>query len=326
MRGAIFLAITGIALAQSSQQLAEIGDLHLENGQTISNCRVGYRTFGNLNPQKSNAVLFPTWFSGRSEDLAGLIGPGKLVDSSKFYVIAVDALGDGVTSSPSNGQKPFPSFTIRDMVNSQYLLLTKRLGIQHLHAVVGISMGGMQTFEWITAYPTFMDRAVPIIGSPKLTSTDLLLWQAELSAIESAEKCHCDPKLAMETVNAIHQFALYTPEYRAMATPPAEFPKFKATLAVSRMAPEDWASQLRAMMAMDVAKGGTLEAAAQKVKAQALVVVSRQDHMVNPIPAMRFADRIKARTLELTGNCGHMATSCEAAIMNSSVGEFLEAR
>ena len=78
----------------------------------------------------------------------------------------------------------FPVFTIRDMVNSQYRLLTENLGINHIRAVMGISMGGMQTFQWIISYHEFMDRAVSIVGSPRLTAYDLLLWRSELSAIE----------------------------------------------------------------------------------------------------------------------------------------------
>ena len=313
--------------AASGAAFADLGDFALESGQTIRNCKIGYRTFGSLNPERSNAVLFPTWFSGRTEDLEGLIGPGKLVDSSKFYVIAVDALGDGVSSSPSNGQSPFPMFTIRDMVKSQHTLLVDHLKISHLHAVIGISMGGMQTFEWMADYPEFFDIAVPIIGSPRLTATDLLLWQAELSAIDAAANCHCNPQSAMETVNAIHQFALYTPEYRATHTSPAEFAAFKAATldAPGQMTAADWASQLRAMMSMDIGRGngGSLDAAASRVKAKTLVVISEQDHMVNPIPARNLAEQIHATTLELHGNCGHMATSCEAFILYPVVGAFL---
>lgn len=322
MRSVFLLAVLCAIAAAQTQQVAGIGDLRLESGQTIRNCRIGYRTFGSLDAQRSNAVLFPTWFTGRSEDLAGQIGPGKVVDSSKFYVIAVDALGDGVSSSPSSGSSSFPSITIRDMVNSQHVLLDK-LGIRHLRAVVGISMGGMQTFEWMVAYPDFMDRAVPIVGSPKLTSIDLLLWQAELSAIEAAQKCGCDPKSAMEAVNAMHQYALYTPEYRATHMPATEFPAFKATLAGSKMAPADWAAQLHAMMTHDIGHGGTVEQAAAQVKARVLVIAADQDHMVNPLPAFEFARLIKADTVHLTGDCGHMATSCESASITEAVGRFL---
>src|SRR5262249_3570956 len=132
---------------------------------------------------------FPTWASGTTEQLKSNIGPGRVVDSDKYFVIAVDALGNGVSSSPSNSRlQPrmnFPQFTLRDSVNTQYQLVTKVLGLTHLRAVVGVSMGGMQTFQWLVSYPDFMDKAVPIVGSPRLAPYDLLLWQAQIDAIQN---------------------------------------------------------------------------------------------------------------------------------------------
>jgi homoserine acetyltransferase len=81
------------ATKAAPQQFADLGKLDLENGQVIQHCKIGYRTLGTLNSKSSNAILFPTWFSGRSEDLVQLIGPGKIVDDSKFFVIIVDAIG-----------------------------------------------------------------------------------------------------------------------------------------------------------------------------------------------------------------------------------------
>jgi hypothetical protein len=113
----IQLVLTACLLAAPSfaQELrfAELGDFRLVSGEVIHDCRLGYRTFGKLNAEKSNAVLFPTWFTGTTENLVGLIGPGKLVDPDEYFVILADALGNGVSSSPSNSkQQPrmrFPS-------------------------------------------------------------------------------------------------------------------------------------------------------------------------------------------------------------------------
>jgi homoserine O-acetyltransferase len=324
----LLVVAASLGAAEGDQQITGIGDLRLTGGQVVRDCKVGYRTFGTLNGDRSNAVVFPTWFTGQTENLKSYIGPGKLVDSSKFYVVAVDALGNGVSSSPSNGQNPFPRITTLDMVHSQHRLLTQRLGIEHVRAVIGISMGGMQTFEWMVAYPEFMDRAVPIIGSPQLAAADLLLWQAQLGTIELCDRGGCDPKEAMRPVMAMHNYALHTPAWRSRQTPPADFPKFKAGYeeTLGRMAPADWASQLRAMMATDVARafGGSLEKAAGQVRAEVLVVVATQDHMVNAGPAIEFAAKLGAPVVKLEGDCGHMAIGCEAEKFTPPVRAFLE--
>ena len=159
----LWLALLLAPGAFAQQQFAALGDFKLESG-VLQECRIGYRTFGSLNSDQSNVILFPTWAGGTTEQLSGSVGPGKLVDSSKYYVILVDALSNGVSSSPSNSkQQPrmrFPKITIRDMVNTQHELLTRVFHLQHVKAVLGISMGGMQTFQWMTAYPGFMDKAV----------------------------------------------------------------------------------------------------------------------------------------------------------------------
>ncbi len=320
-------------------QFASLGDFKLESGETIRDCKIGYRTFGALNPDKSNAVLFPTWFSGKSENLAGNIGsgktPGRMVDTDRFFVIAVDALGNGVSSSPSNSPQQagdsFPRFTIRDLVNSQYQLVTQTLGLKHLAAVIGISMGGMQTFQWMVQYPDFMDKAVPIIGTTTQTAYDLLLWEAELRAIEGARKGptnEIDVSAAARTVAHIHALALFTPRQRNLLTTAREFQSFikqEEENYEKTFKPHDWASQLRAMMAHDVSKtfDGSMVAAAAAVKAKTLVVVSVQDHMVNPDPAIAFAKLIKAERLELSGDCGHMATSCENNTVVAVIRYFL---
>jgi homoserine acetyltransferase len=78
----------------------------------------------------------------------------------------------------------FPEFTIRDMVESEYRLATGVLGLTHVRAVVGVSMGGMQAFEWAVAHPDFIDVVIPMMGSPQSTSYDKLLWTSQIDALE----------------------------------------------------------------------------------------------------------------------------------------------
>src|ERR1700674_2619354 len=96
-----------------------------------------------------------------------LIGPGRALDPAKYFVICTDAIGNGLTTSPSNSKSQpkmmFPKFNIRDMVNSQHRLVAEKFGLKKLVTVIGASMGGMQAVQWGLSYPEMMDSIVPII-------------------------------------------------------------------------------------------------------------------------------------------------------------------
>lgn len=330
------LAVPAQQLANGQQQFADLGVCKLANGQQITGCRLGYRTWGKLNAAGSNAVLFPTWFTGTSGDLAGEVGADKLVDPAKYYVITVDALGNGVSSSPSNSTTQpgplFPAFTTRDMVNAEYRLATETLHLKHLHAVMGISMGGMQTFEWMVDYPDFMDETIPIVGSTRLTGRDLLLWYAEEDALKSDpawQAGHYLTRPPMPMVQILHQMNLTTPADYAQAHPRDKFDADYAQYFKTGILPfdaNDWLSQLEAMIHHDVAHGGSMDAAAHRVKARVLVVVAAQDHMVNHQPALDFAAKIGAKTIVLQSDCGHQSPGCEASTLDPAVRAFLDGR
>lgn len=327
----IFL-IAGVAYADEALRFADMGDFRLENGATIKDFRLGYRVIGELNAEKSNAVLFTTWFAGTTRDLidTGMIGPGGVADTARFCVIAVDSPGNGVSTSPSNSRgrtgKDFPEFSILDMVNAEYLLLTRELHFDHIHAAAGISMGAMQALQWAVSHPEFFDKAVVILGTPRPASSDLLFMQAEVSAIEAGRSCR-DTGSGMKTVAAMHPLGLYTPGYIAAHTNPDDFPAYLARLekGISRFAPDNWEWQLKAIMKHDIyrAFGGSMEKAASAVRAKVFAVVSARDQLVNPAPMLEFSKSVGAQVMELDSDCGHAAFLCEKDKLPSPVGDFL---
>jgi homoserine acetyltransferase len=92
----LMVASWTLGAQQGAQLIASLGDLKLESGEVIRDCRIGYRTYGQLDAAKSNAILFPTWFGGTTEQLAGNFGSGKMIDTGKYFVVSVDAIGNGV--------------------------------------------------------------------------------------------------------------------------------------------------------------------------------------------------------------------------------------
>ncbi|HXS01653.1 MAG TPA: alpha/beta fold hydrolase [Pyrinomonadaceae bacterium] len=323
-----------VAHAQE-QQFANLGDFKLENGRVIRNCRIGYRTFGTLNAGKSNVVVFPTWAGGTTEQLKSNFGPGRLIDTTSYFVVAIDALSNGVSSSPSNSRAQprmrFPEFTLRDTVATQHELLTRVLNIHHVKAIAGISMGGMQTFQWMVSYPDFMDKAIPIVGSPRLAPYDLMLWQAQISALMrdrdwKGGNYRANPARALDF--AFGELLLTTPaDYNRRKTREQVFADLaKAQNDAHRFDANDKIRQVQAMMQLDVSRefGGSMERAARTVKAKVLVVVARNDHVVTFRPAFEFAGLVGAKILDLDSDCGHLATSCESRLLNTVVSDFLK--
>jgi homoserine O-acetyltransferase len=317
----LLLLVTTYVTAQFDQQFGNIGDFKTENGKVIKDCKVGYRTVGKLNTEKTNAVLWPTWFTGTSEHVIGSMN--NVMDTTGLYLIIVDALTNGISSSPSN-TKEFPEVTMRDMVNSQYKLVTDHLNIDHLYAVMGISMGGMQTFEWLVAFPSFMDKAISIIGSPKQSSYDLLVWQTMADIITTAQKNKQDLDVALKLAENIEYINLYTPTYVVNKYPADSVDAYIGE--GFTMKPLNVLGGLNAMISLDIYKSASsdIENISDVIKADLLVIVSKQDHLVNPISSTLLAEKLGAKLVTLTGDCGHIAVFCEAEKVKKAVTEFLK--
>lgn len=192
-----FALFSFVAAAQTGDLIVEKKTFEMPGyttvgGQTIKNVKIGWQAAGTLNADKSNAILITHFFSGTShafgkykadDKVAGywdsIIGPGKLIDTNKYYVISSDTLvnlnvnaPNVVTTGPASIDpgtgKPygmtFPLVTIKDFVNVQKALV-ESLGIKKLKVVMGASMGALQVYEWAAMYPEMVDRIIPLIGS-----------------------------------------------------------------------------------------------------------------------------------------------------------------
>jgi homoserine O-acetyltransferase len=172
---------------QPPHQLFGEGDLRLESGEVIKDFSISYVTHGKLNEKKSNAILMVTALGGNHHRIDFMIGPGKALDPDKYFIICTDAIGNGLTTSPSNSKAQarmsFPKFTIRDMVESQYRLLKQKFGIDHVVAVVGPSMGGMQALQWGVSHPDTMDALVAMVPLARTPAWSVAVVEATRKAI-----------------------------------------------------------------------------------------------------------------------------------------------
>ena len=300
-----------------NQQFVSLGNFPLENGQQIMDCKIGYRSFGKLNAKRSNAVIYPTPGGTTTFMIESFMGMGTDVDTTRFYLILIDALGNGVSSSPSNSiSQPktlFPQFNIRDMVNTQYKMLTEKLNIHHVAAVVGGSMGGLQALQWAVSYPEFMDKCVSIEGSPKFSAYDLLWTNTYIETVTHDTAYHG----GNYTVNPVFpvaaqlsQLILTTPAYLNNQVQADGFPRWFASIGNSPAYVDcnNFLWQIRACILQDISSGanGSLENTAKRIKAKMLIISNKQDHMINQAGSIQFAKMANAELVIMDSDLGHL--------------------
>jgi homoserine O-acetyltransferase len=154
-------------------QVASLGSFRFENGETIGDLKVSYVTHGTLSVAHDNAILALQFYGGDHHGLDFLIGPGKALDTDKYFVIATDFLGNArlrtdLTTGPTNSglKMQFPRITARDWINADYKLVKEYLGIDHLVAAVGWSIGGINAYQLAVSHPDFAASIIAMGASP----------------------------------------------------------------------------------------------------------------------------------------------------------------
>ena len=184
--------------------------MRLVSGQLLGPFTVAYQTYGVLNADKSNAILVCHALTGdqyvaeshpvtrRPGWWERLVGPGRTINTDNYFVICINVLAGCMGSAgpkdidPRTGSQfglNFPLITITDMVTAQRLVI-KHLGITQLFAVIGGSMGAMQTLEWASRYPEMVYCAIPIAGAARHSAQNIAFHEVGRQAIMA------DPKWA----------------------------------------------------------------------------------------------------------------------------------
>src|SRR5580693_10608505 len=190
-------SLSGFAASQVSTPAAKIEptehtfllhNFHTESRVVLPEAKIVYGTYGHLNARGDNAILLPSHYMAEMHGYSWLIGPGKALDPTRQFLITSELFGNGRSSSPSNTPEPFhgprfPVTTIRDNVAAVHQLLTTELGVQHLQAVIGFSMGAQQAFQWAVSYPDFMDRIVATSGTAKTYGHGIVRLESEITAL-----------------------------------------------------------------------------------------------------------------------------------------------
>lgn len=175
-------------------ELISIGQLDLEEGGSIPDCQLAVATFGELNAARDNAILITTWFSGTHQIFRDVyIGPEHALDPEKYFIVCINQIGSGLSTSPHNASGPnagiamsaFPKVRIGDDIVAQERLLREHCGIEELQLVTGGSMGAQQTYEWAVRFREKVKRAAPIAGTAQNTPHDFLYAEALKEAITS---------------------------------------------------------------------------------------------------------------------------------------------
>jgi homoserine O-acetyltransferase len=335
----LYAADGSIATAEG---VFDLGDFALECGTVLPNAKLVYKTHGRLNADKDNVILYPTQIGAQHNDIEWLIGPGKSLDPERYFVVVLDQLGNGLSSSPSNSPPPFdrarfPAINIRDDVTAHHRLVTKGFGIRRIALVVGYSMGAQQAYQWAVSHPELVDRIAPICGTAKTTPHNAVFLQSLRAALTTdgswmSGDYHDQPALGMKALARVYAaWGLSQEFYKRELWRTMGFETLEGFVAgfwekrYGRRDANNLLSMIRTWEQNDLGatpgmNGGVAQALAS-VKAKATIMASATD-LYFTVEDMKSEAALvpKARFQVIPSLWGHMA----GAGLNAADAEFIE--
>ncbi len=167
----------------SDHHLFDAGNVVLQSGRTFPGMHIAYTTYGTLNADRSNVIVYPTSYSAQHHDTQWLVRDGGILDTSRYFVVIPNLFGSGLSSSPSNTPWPlvgtrYPDITYHDAVRVQQRLLAERFGIERVKLVYGWSMGGMQAYHWASIFGDQVERIAVVCGAAKCSPHNAVFLEA----------------------------------------------------------------------------------------------------------------------------------------------------
>lgn len=314
-------------------------NFRLQSGEVIPDVKLVYETYGELAADGRNAILITHGYtssqhaagmstSGEAGWWDGLIGPGKTIDTNRYFAVCSNVLGSSYGSTgpasinPATG-KPygpdFPAITVVDIVNAQHVML-ESLGVRHLVAVAGPSYGGYQAFQWGVTYPDEMNAIVPVVTAPKTVNGDQMV--ADLRA-RFAEAPGWNGGRYYGTGNMLPFMTdlrvATLKRYGVDADLALQFPDPSAREAAMRRMAEDWAKVFdpNSMIVLAQARARfDTEKDFAKIRAKVLYVLCRSDKVFPPTLAPDVMAKLKAADIDATyfeidSDKGHLASGTD---------------
>ncbi len=312
-------------------QIANLGPFEFENGQSIENLQVTFVTFGRLNENRDNVVLSLHPFTSDFRYIVPLVGPGKPLDSDKYFIVAPDYLGNSqlrspLTTGPTNSGllMHFPKYSVADWVAVEHRLLTQHLGISRVRAVIGSSIGAMKAYQFAVSYPDFAEAIIPVAGSPATSPETRAILKGVRAIIEADAGWRngfytTNPSVNLTTaLMSLVPWWFSRPYFEAeVATPDQEgaYDRFWQTLWGVNF-PQDARDvhySLRAWADFDVGNtrgfDGDTAGALKSIKAKALLIAITDDRLIPPSEMRAAHAHIPgARFEEVPSAMGHLAS------------------